>query len=77
MTAILIKDIPQKVHRKLKVRASIHRRSLNREALVILEEALSDRAGPPTLDEIDRMRVRGAKPLTQEVIDRARRTGRA
>jgi hypothetical protein len=49
---------------------------LTREALVILEEALADRSGPPTLEQIDRLRVRGAAPLTQDLIDRARQSGR-
>ena len=76
MPGILIKDVPASVHRKLKTRASANRRSLAREALVILETALADRAGPPTLAEIDRLRTRGARPLTQDLIDRARRSGR-
>jgi len=77
MPGILIKDVPMSVHQKLKTRASANRRSLAREALVILERALADRAGPPTLEEIDRLRTKGASPLTQDLIDRARRSGRA
>ena len=77
MPGILIKDVPTSVHQRLKTRASANRRSLAREALVILEEALADRAGPPTLEEIDRLRTKGARPLTQEIIDRARRIGRS
>ncbi|HMB54840.1 MAG TPA: hypothetical protein VKU40_16090 [Thermoanaerobaculia bacterium] len=33
-------------------------------------------ARPPTLDEIDRLRVVGRRPLTQEMLDRARGEGR-
>ena len=76
MAGILIKNVPDAIHRKLKARAASHRRSLNSEALVILEEACADRAGPPTLEAIDQRRVRGARPLDQELIDRARSIGR-
>lgn len=76
MPGLLIKDLPADLHRRLKDRASLHRRSMSREAQVILEEALTDRAGPPPLAEIDRWRVRGARPLDRELLDRARREGR-
>jgi plasmid stability protein len=76
MTGLLIKDVPKEIHDRLRSRAEAHRRSLTREALVILEEALADRSGPPTLEQIDRLRVRGAAPLTQDLIDRARQSGR-
>jgi isopentenyl diphosphate isomerase/L-lactate dehydrogenase-like FMN-dependent dehydrogenase len=36
----------------------------------------SDRSGPLTLDEIDRLRVHGRSPLPQEIIDLARRRER-
>ncbi len=76
MAGLLLKDIPPTLHERLRARAAAHRRSLSAEALTILEEALEDRAGPPTLAEIDAMRVRGRVPLTQELIDAARREGR-
>ena len=76
MPGVLIRDVPDELHEKLKARAEAHRRSLGREALVLLERALATPAGPPTLDEIDTLRVEGAKPLTQDLIDRARQTGR-
>ena len=76
MPGLLIREVSPKLHKKLKARAAAHRRSLGREALVLLEQALEDPAGPPTLEQIDDMRVRGTKPLTQDLIDRARKTGR-
>lgn len=76
MTGLLIKDLPDDLHARLKDRAAANRRSLSGEALTILEEALQDSAGPPTLAAVDRMRVAGKRPLTQELIDRARREGR-
>jgi plasmid stability protein len=77
MPGVLIRDVPDELHEKLKVRAEAHRRSLGREALVLLEQALSTPAGPPTLEEIDSLRVEGARPLTQELIDSARQAGRS
>ena len=76
MAATLIKNVPEVLHRELKARAVRYRRSLNSEVLVILEEACADRAGPVSLEAIDRRRVRGSRPLEQGSIDRARSTGR-
>jgi antitoxin FitA len=76
MPGILIKDVPDDLHRQLKARAAANRRSLSSEALTILEQSLDGRAGQASLEQIDRARIRGKKPLGQSVIDRARRTGR-
>ncbi|MCK6526683.1 hypothetical protein L6R50_03735 [Myxococcota bacterium] len=76
MPGLLIKDLPDDLHRRLKARASALGRSMSREVMVILAEALEDRAGPPTLAEVDRLRVRGRRPLTQDLLDEARTTGR-
>ena len=76
MAGLLIKDVPKELHRKLKARASANRRSLSSEAITILESALHDRSGPPTLEQIDRLRARGQRPLRQAIIDRARRRER-
>jgi plasmid stability protein len=76
MPGLLIKDLPADLHRRLKARAGARGRSMSREAVAILAVALEDRAGPPTLDEVDRLRVRGRRPLTQDLLDEARGTGR-
>ncbi|HVR38434.1 MAG TPA: hypothetical protein VMU84_05010 [Thermoanaerobaculia bacterium] len=76
MAGLLIKDLPKDLHRKLKARAAANRRSLSGEAITILESVLHDRSGPPSLEQIDRLRVRGQRPLRQVVIDRARRRER-
>jgi plasmid stability protein len=41
MTGLLIKDIPPELHRKLKDAAARSHRSMTRQALVLLEQALS------------------------------------
>jgi len=76
MAGLLIKDLPDELHRRLKKRATANRRSLSSEALTILESALHDRSGPPTLAQIDRLRTRGRQPLRQAIVDRARRRER-
>jgi plasmid stability protein len=77
MPGLVIKDLPKELHRRLKARAAASHRSMGREALVILREALDDRAGPPTLDEVDAMRVRGRAPLTDSIVEEARNSGRS
>ena len=54
----------------------MNRRSLSSEVLTILESALYDRSGPLSLAEIDRLRTRGRPPLTQGVLERARKRDR-
>ncbi len=76
MASLMIRDLPAGIHERLKERAAANRRSLNKEALVILEEALGAGGWPPSLEEIDRLRVRGARPLTQKLLDDARESGR-
>ena len=34
----------------------------------MLEMAVAEPAGPPTLEEIDRLRLSGSRPLTQKVL---------
>jgi plasmid stability protein len=76
MAGLLIKDLPRELHKKLKTRASANRRSLSGEVLTILETALHDRSGPLSLAEVDRLRTRGKRPLTQNVLERARKRDR-
>ena len=76
MPGLLIKDLPKDLHRKLKARAAANRRSLSSEVLTILESALHDRSGPMTLAQIDRLRARGRQPLTDAILERARKRDR-
>jgi plasmid stability protein len=41
MASITVKDVPEKLHRRLKARALAHRRSLNSEIIACLEAAAS------------------------------------
>jgi plasmid stability protein len=48
--SITVKDIPEKLHRRLKARALAHRRSLNSEIIASLEAAASsEKIDPDTL----------------------------
>jgi plasmid stability protein len=76
MTSILVKDLPDELHQRLKVRARRNRRSMAKEILELISGSLEDRSGPPSLEEIDRLRVAGSRPLTQAVLDEALRDGR-
>jgi plasmid stability protein len=77
MPGVLIRDMPEGTHKKLKARAAANRRSLGREALVLLEKALEDPDRRPTLEEIDALRIKPRKTLTPEFILEAIRTGRS
>lgn len=72
MPGLLIKNVPAPLHGKLKELASRHRRSMTREALVILEDALNQ----ATAREDWPAPHRGAFPLTKSLVDKGRRTGR-
>jgi len=72
MASILLKNIPEDLHRRLREQAVRHHRSLNKEVIAVLEESVSVPA-PQTLPPP----VRPKRRLTQLLLDRARREGRA
>ena len=72
MTSVLIKNLPNELHRQLKERAERHHRSLNKELVAIIEAALLE-PERPRLPEPVALR----KPLTAEMLERARDEGRA
>lgn len=80
MPTLTIKGLPMKLYQRLKLRAAKHRRSLNSEVIVCLEQAVD----VPTLDpkawlaEADRLRVELALPPVDEAsLRRAKSRGRA
>lgn len=72
MTSVLIKKLPDELHQQLKRRAQRHHRSLNKELIALIEDALKNR----TIEELPEP-VKLRKPLTQDMLDRARETDRA
>lgn len=79
MPSLSLRDIPEDLYARLKIRASAHRRSLNAEVLTILEGALrSRRLSAESIEErVVRSRTGVDGPLlSEELLARARRTGR-
>lgn len=46
MPAIVLKSVPEALHKRLKRAAAAHRRSLTQEAIVLLEAALAQQEAP-------------------------------
>jgi plasmid stability protein len=61
MPNITLKDVPEEVHRRLKEQAERHRRSMNSEAIWILERALC-----PTPRDADTV-IAKAEALNREI----------
>jgi len=74
MPGLLIKEFPEALHYKLKARAARNKRSMTKEALLLLETALNEGGEEPfVLPEP----IQGTVLLTDEMIDNAKREGRA
>ena len=71
MPALVIKELPVELHRRLKDEAVQHHRSMTQEAIVILEQGLHRARAIPAFNA-----YRGAFPLTNEFINGAKREGR-
>ena len=79
MATLTLKNVPDRLYSKLKKSAVAHRRSLNREAIVYLEQALAaPRVDPQVLlTDLERFhRSLGKARLTDEILDEAKRWGR-
>jgi len=77
--ALTIKGLPDALYRRLKERAEAHRRSLNREVIVCLEQATTLPEGDPQtwLADAAQLRTRLAlPPLTEARLRRAKTAGR-
>lgn len=72
MASVLLKNVPEDLHRRLKEHAVRHHRSLNKEVIALLEGALGEPAPQPLPAPMPLKRR-----LTQAVLGRARREGRA
>ena len=74
MPGLLIKDMPTEVHQKLKTRAAQNRRSMTKEALYLLEQALLEETPPSPEPPVP---FQGTFLLTDEWIDQVKQEGRA
>ncbi|MEO8479058.1 MAG: Arc family DNA-binding protein [Gemmatimonadota bacterium] len=81
MATLTIKSLPDPLYARLKARAAEHRRSINSEAILAMERALTEeRAGDPAnlLAKLRRSRVRiKGIHLTDKQLRAARESGRA
>jgi plasmid stability protein len=71
MASIVIKDVPKDVHEALRVEAAKNRRSMNQEALTILERALKPLPPLPKAKPVKTLR-----PFTNAWLLKAMREGR-
>lgn len=72
MPALVIKDLPVEIHRRLKDEAVQHHRSMTQQAIVILEQGLHRVRPIPVFKA-----YKGRFPLTNEFMNKAKRDGRA
>ena len=73
MASLLIRNLPPELHRRLKEQAARHHRSMTREAIALIEEALGStgavREAPPP--------YRGEFDLTDDFVEEAKRSDRS
>ena len=74
MPGLLIKDFPPELHRRLKQEAARHHRSMTRQALALLEQALA----APARDAADLLPdpIKPVKPVTPGDVVAVIRKGR-
>ena len=74
MPGLLLKDFPPELHRRLKEEAARHHRSMTRQALALLEQALA----APARDAADLLPdpLKPVKPLTSGDVVAVIRKGR-
>ncbi len=76
MAGLLIRDLPNQLHRKLRERAQQNRRSMAKEALSLLERALAKEIVLPIPEQVQPLlpeRFVGQFRLTDEWLEQAKR----
>ncbi len=76
MATLVIKDLPDELHRRLKEEAQKAHRSMNGEAIYLLEAGLSGNQGRFYAGELPAP-YEGGKPLTEKLIHQWKRKGMA
>jgi antitoxin FitA len=78
MATVTIKDLPEKLHRQLKVRALRYHRSLNSEVIALLEAATAPQKVDPDalLAHAAKLRSRVGGRLTDSDLAALRNAGR-
>ena len=77
MPTLTVRDIPDRVYRRLKERAGANRRSMSNEIVMLLEEALLQQSGGPDqfLAEAEAFHARFPEPLP-DLAAEGKRAGR-
>ncbi|HDT12906.1 MAG TPA: Arc family DNA-binding protein [Candidatus Aminicenantes bacterium] len=72
-----LKNIPDEIYKKIKLRARRHRRSVNSEIIAILGEVTTPRRVSPEefLARADELRARTKGFLTEEFLKKVKREG--
>jgi antitoxin FitA len=73
-----LKNIPEEIYEKIKVRAARNRRSINGEIIAILGEVMTPRclAVEEFLSRADEIRARAKGAVTDDFLREAKREGR-
>lgn len=71
MPSLILRNLPEEVHHRLRDRAQRHRRSMTKEAVSILERELLG-TGPVKLPPV----VAASQPIPGDLIDQAVEEGR-
>ena len=74
MVGLVIKQLSDELHRKLKEQAARHHRSMTKEAIMLLERGLGQEQETGT--QKPPLPYKGKFPLTDTFIDKAKREGR-
>lgn len=81
MGTLTLKNVPQALIDRIKRQAERHRRSLNREAIHILESGAGSGAPASVQTRLERIRAMRNRynlpPLTEELIEEAKNEGRS
>jgi len=78
MPNLTLKRVPDEIHERLKERAERHRRSMNSEAIRILERALKPTrmSAEEAIDRAEKLNDRIGKTFP-DIVNEAKREGRA
>lgn len=81
MGTLTLKNVPQALIDRIKRQAERHRRSLNREAIHILENGAGSGAAASVEARLERIRAMRNRynlpPLTEELVEEAKNEGRS
>jgi len=79
MPTLTIKNVPEELHEQLKEQADRHRRSMNSEAIWILEQVLtpSRRSAEEAIARAKALNDRIGKTFDADLIEEGKREGRA